>query len=446
MGTSLSGNKNCSDERIALGASLLLHAMLVLVLSSSSDFTPPLGSQTRIDLFWLTAAPEAPAARQTAAAPANTATAAALENAPPRSAESPPPEQIPVRLAGDTASPPLSDVFVTPGATPPALPRDEDGSRAMSAALPTAAAPSVTRAARVPCGVSPSSPPRSPATAVTVQEQAAPTVAAKPAAFLPAQDGTDLPAPPAREVANDLAPPSGSPRAVPASARIAPSRPGEQPAAPSEVASTRQTEGAKDRPATQETAAREPARPERELPGAAAIPQKDRELPRSEPAGKQRGMVVTSMKGDLKLVTAGDSVKISVAFRALPVSRRNRPPGRSEARRLQEITPVCATGPDGASEAVIVKAEEGVYIFSAEPRDQTAAQAIFTLKIYDSGAGKKVTALGRRRISAKSAVAKVLMPEAILWDDESAFTGSIEDSESTTKFNAQTGVYWKEYE
>ena len=38
------------------------------------------------------------------------------------------------------------------------------------------------------------------------------------------------------------------------------------------------------------------------------------------------------------------------------------------------------------------------------------------------------------------------MPEAILWDDDASFTGSLEDSESTTKFNAQTGLYWKEYD
>ena len=35
--------------------------------------------------------------------------------------------------------------------------------------------------------------------------------------------------------------------------------------------------------------------------------------------------------------------------------------------------------------------------------------------------------------------------EAILWDDESAFSGSMPDSNSVTKFNAATGLAWKEY-
>lgn len=54
--------------------------------------------------------------------------------------------------------------------------------------------------------------------------------------------------------------------------------------------------------------------------------------------------------------------------------------------------------------------------------------------------------LGKRTISRRSVLAKVLMPEAILWDDDAAFTGSLEDAGSTTKFNSNTGLYWKEYD
>lgn len=190
----------------------------------------------------------------------------------------------------------------------------------------------------------------------------------------------------------------------------------EKPAAKSETAATRQ--------------------PERQ----------ERELPRIQAATPQRGIAVSSLNGDLKLVSTGDSVKVSVDFRALPSARRNSPAGRSEARQLQGLAPICAKGPEGTNEAVIEKAQEGVYVFSAESLDATPAQARFTLKIYELRARKKVAELGRRSITQKSVLAKVLMPEAVLWDDESAFTGSIQDGESTTKFNAQTGVYWKEYE
>jgi hypothetical protein len=37
------------------------------------------------------------------------------------------------------------------------------------------------------------------------------------------------------------------------------------------------------------------------------------------------------------------------------------------------------------------------------------------------------------------------MPDAILWEDESAFTGSMQDSAGVTKFNSETGLIWKEY-
>lgn len=39
---------------------------------------------------------------------------------------------------------------------------------------------------------------------------------------------------------------------------------------------------------------------------------------------------------------------------------------------------------------------------------------------------------------------KFLFPDMIFWDDEDAFTGSIEDSDSLTKFNPERGLLWKE--
>jgi hypothetical protein len=39
---------------------------------------------------------------------------------------------------------------------------------------------------------------------------------------------------------------------------------------------------------------------------------------------------------------------------------------------------------------------------------------------------------------------KFLVPDAIFWDDDDRFTGSMEDSDSITKFNSDTGLVWKE--
>lgn len=48
----------------------------------------------------------------------------------------------------------------------------------------------------------------------------------------------------------------------------------------------------------------------------------------------------------------------------------------------------------------------------------------------------RVRCIGTDKISAKGSRAKVMMPEGILWDDKTAFSGILEDSESITRFNS----------
>ena len=420
MQTSLSGDKNGYDERMALGASLFLHALLFMVLSSNADFTPLLGRETRIDLLWLAAAPAAPAAL----AKSSPGRLAPLSRVLPRRP-----------LAATPKAPPPSGVLLTPGAKA-SLPVDgaRQGSRG---GIPGAIEPFAT-------GTPPASGREKPGahSAAVTQEREAASEAAPPAAPPPVPT-TALPHPPAVHPAAD---PAASPpgKTVPAAAKVAANEPGPQTARLPVDAAPRPTSGGN--PAREkEEPPQHVARPDRLSP-AAGTPDKEPQQPSPAPQPEMRGLVVASLQGDLKLISSGDSVKISVLFRELPRSRRNRTPSRSEARRLQNITPVCAEGPGRTSEAVIEKSGEGVYVFSAEPRGAATAQASFTLRIYDSGTGKKVAELGRRSISQKSVVAKVLMPEALLWDDDSAFTGSLQDSESTTKFNSQSGLYWKEYD
>lgn len=157
------------------------------------------------------------------------------------------------------------------------------------------------------------------------------------------------------------------------------------------------------------------------------------------------GIVVTAIRGDLKLIIAGNSdVRILVSFRDYPKSRRERMQTKAEARRELKVTPVMAKGRQGALEAVVEKAGDGVYIIRVEPVPD-GGKASFTLKLFEGGSSEKVRVLGSRNLSGKTVLAKVLMPEGILWDDDAAFTGTLEDSDSVTKFNSQTGVYWKEY-
>ena len=145
------------------------------------------------------------------------------------------------------------------------------------------------------------------------------------------------------------------------------------------------------------------------------------------------------------VIAADSSIRLQVAFREYPKARRQKMPTRSEARRLQRIVPFFAKTGEETREAVIETARDGVYIFMAEPEQGETAKARFTLKIFEGGAREKVAEIGTRAISGRTVLAKILMRDGILWDDDSAFTGTMEDSESITKFNAQTGLYWKEY-
>ena len=418
METSCSGNKNGCDERIALGASLFLHALLFLVLSSSSEFAPLTGPQTRIDFFWLAATPAAPIVPAQPSPPPAAPPSRELRRSPvPASAKAHPP----------------SRPFPAPGAKVPP-PSDHSQGRARDG-IPAAIDPAAT-------GIPPALKRELPgplSSAMSRPREAKPSAA-------PTHAPTMLPPPTvAGASAADKTQPPHPGKAVAAAAKEAAAEPGPHTATPAGKSAIQQAKSSENPVQSGEEPTQQLARAER-APAAAGKPDREPPLSGAPAVPQQRGMVAASLSGDLKLVSSGDSVKISVLFREFPRSRRSRPPGRSEARRLQNITPVCADGPGRTSETVIEKAHEGVYVFSAEPRGQTTAQASFTLKIYDSGSGKKVAELGRRSISQKSVVARVLMPEAILWDDDSAFTGSLQDSESTTKFNSQSGLYWKEYD
>jgi hypothetical protein len=180
---------------------------------------------------------------------------------------------------------------------------------------------------------------------------------------------------------------------------------------------------------------------------AEAVP---KETPKpSKPAEKPpetRGIVIPSIHGDLKLIIAeSNDIHLTVLFREYPKSRRNRGLTRSEARREQKITPIVVKTREKTREAVIEKAREGIYIFTTEPDGVPSATATFTLKSHEQSQRAKTQSLGAKTIAGKAIVARILMPDAILWEDESAFTGSMEDSGGVTKFNSETGLIWKEY-
>jgi len=164
------------------------------------------------------------------------------------------------------------------------------------------------------------------------------------------------------------------------------------------------------------------------------------------PKPEKKGIVIPTVHGDLKLVVnSKSSLKIVATFRAYPKSRRNRPQTLSESRQEKNITPLMVTQGDETREAIIERTQEGIYTFIAEPGDAETPRSGFTLKIFESTSKARTRPIGDKTVSGKTIVTRVLMPDGILWEDESAFTGSIEDSNSITKFNAETGLIWKEF-
>ena len=173
----------------------------------------------------------------------------------------------------------------------------------------------------------------------------------------------------------------------------------------------------------------------REIQNDKQVPLKNRDKPISLPI----------VKGDLKLQVSGAVMpETTITFKEFAVSRRNRPFSRNEARKELKIIPRMVTIKENSREVVIEKATPGVYTFTVAPVGGKT-DADFSLVLYEGSSGKINKALGSHSLTTKKVLLKILMPEGILWQDDKAFTGSMEDSSGTTKFNAETGLMWKEY-
>lgn len=178
--------------------------------------------------------------------------------------------------------------------------------------------------------------------------------------------------------------------------------------------------------------------------------QKKREIERKEQRPTQKpdkaqGITIPLLTGDLKLLIKGAVMpETAITFREFALSRRKRPFSRNEARSQTRIIPQTATLAKDSRAIVIEKIIPGVYTVTVSP-EGTKNDVNFSLLLYE-GTSRSITRdLGSHTLTAKKELFKILMPEGILWQDDKAFTGSMEDSSGVTKFNAQTGLMWKEY-
>jgi len=150
--------------------------------------------------------------------------------------------------------------------------------------------------------------------------------------------------------------------------------------------------------------------------------------------------------GDLKLVITGDiDLKVEVFFKAFPKTRRSKPFTRREAENRRNIIPKLVRTRENVHEAVVEVTEEGIYSIMVRCNNGKPGTAGLTLKIRESRPGAKSKDLGSRKIDDLVEVAKILMPEGVLWNDDSYFTGDMEDADSITKFNSGTELMWREY-
>jgi hypothetical protein len=157
---------------------------------------------------------------------------------------------------------------------------------------------------------------------------------------------------------------------------------------------------------------------------------------------EHKGLALPPVAGDIKLlITSEEDLLVKVLFINHPKARHDKPISKKDAKEQQKITPVVVRTAKSTLEAVIERSREGIYIFVVEQKGNKPVNGKFSLKLFES----RSKSVASREISSQTEIARLLMPEGILWEEDAAFSGNIEDSDSVTKFNSDSGLVWKEY-
>ena len=479
---------NKSEDSGLLGAaffSLLLHVLMVVIMATTSVFYPTAGDSTKVDVVWLypsfllggesdTPSPVLSTPEVTAPIPA---TSKAIE------APAPPPVPVEQETTRETASPPAhqaAEERAEPPATAPAEPLDMEPDSEPEMTIPAETASIQTAKAEVkpPEPVvkkeTPPPPEKVPPARKEEETKSKPTVEKRE--LTKAEKPVTVPESTQPPSAKVVIPPHETPPQAPKPPAVTPPKP--QIAAQRPQVIVQQT-AVKDSPARPLVA---PVLPRKEnapqltaslqkpsIPASTGDDRKTTMEKQIEPSpvvkpvavdkrvekstaqsAGPKGIFAPPLAGDLKIEVTGPeeilkTVKISVTFREYPKSRHNRPMTKANARNFQTLTPKKARIAKNTLQAVIEVAEEGVYEFLNLSDPASPGEAAFSIKIYENSGRAKTKSAGTRKFGTKGSIAKVLMPEGILWDDDSAFSGSMEDSESITKFNSESGLTWKEY-
>jgi pilus assembly protein FimV len=91
------------------------------------------------------------------------------------------------------------------------------------------------------------------------------------------------------------------------------------------------------------------------------------------------------------------------------------------------------------------KAEKGIYIFVMKNNGPKRYEAELLFHIFEGKSGERKKAYKTIELPPNTTLKyKFIIPEAVFWDDEGYFTGTIESSKTLTKFNERTGLIWRE--
>ncbi len=93
----------------------------------------------------------------------------------------------------------------------------------------------------------------------------------------------------------------------------------------------------------------------------------------------------------------------------------------------------------------VAKAGKGIYTFVMENKGEKPYEADMTFVLYGGENRERIKTYKDLRLLPGTALRfRFMLPQAVFWDDEDRFTGSIEDSNYITKFNYNSGLVWKE--
>ena len=151
---------------------------------------------------------------------------------------------------------------------------------------------------------------------------------------------------------------------------------------------------------------------------------------------------------DIKIEVSGTG---EMAFLSARLLKRDYPgdnPKDTSGNKEIELSDKKAEDPDGTGSKRIfsvARADRGIYTFIIENKEEGTQDVDVVFRFYEGEARARTRGYSAvKLLPGKIAKFRFVMPDMIFWDDENRFSGTIEDSNSITKFVYDSGLVWKE--